>query len=319
MKKKITRYKSILTTKEASKKILLNSFASITATGSLPIMPILDSITLNNGQMVDFIPQGLCLIEEDILLSAYPKCRRHIFGFLNKNKCDDDLFAIIVRTDKSGVVKHIWQLPFDSHVGGICFDKENIWVCSGGHKITAFSYKKIVELEKNNSESCVDVSSALVYEFETGGRTSFCAWNSLDSRLWTGSYSNPPAYDVEAKAFAYDVDANVTSHNQKEEISIIPKVQGMCFFRYKGEDYAALSQSGSSLFVYTYKDFIEQRLDDFIMNISMPAMLEQIEEKEGELYLLFESTGRHYRKWYMPVVDRIWKLNVGKLIEKNEI
>jgi len=258
-----------------------------------------------DGMRDDFVPQGLVLLDDCYLISAYAGGK------------GEDHNSVIYVCDMKGEMLGVWQLPFSSHVGGLAFDGENLWVCSGGSRLMSFDLSKCFELMKVSEAACTDISSAAVEEVETDSRTSFCTY--YEGMLWTGSFSDPPKYDCEAVSFAYKTDEREGSKLIARHSHEIPKrIQGMCFFKMDGRQYAALAKGGSTLLIYECEDYECPICSNNVIALKLPCMLEQIQERDGKLYMLFESSAKKYAKVFRRIVSRLCVVDLKHLLGKQE-
>lgn len=217
--------------------------------------------------------QGICMTDDYLLISSYsggnPGCI-HIF-----EKAGGAYLATLGVNRKS-------------HLGGLAFDGENVWVCHSESKSLGripYSYIRQVALQKPRSV----VESALEFEECRVSNTPSCiAYH--DGKLWVATHTKV----FSSRMTAYQVTED--GLRPTESYRIPDKVQGIAF---DGEGRVYLSssygrKSSSYLKVYESADEMDKKPGRPAARVEMPPCSEEIDMDAGRVYVLFESAGEKY-------------------------
>ena len=263
-------------------------------------------------------PQGLCVTEKYLLVSAY--CHTHSHNSV--------IYVIDKYTKK--YVKEV-VLNGKKHVGGLAYDTKHhmIWVSTGysGHaEVSAFSLEALFsyDLEKEKAPIAYEKE----YQLYTLERDSFMTY--ADGYLYIGHFalqetSVVQKFKINEKG-GLKVQPGLEMGIEQdiaipEDIKQIPaRIQGIALY----EDKVILTQSygwsPSRLYVYEYSDFMHQTESEYLINqIDMPQKLEQVYIDGNDLYVLFESAAYAYRAQPLPKVDRICKLRLDKVLKSERM
>ena len=259
-------------------------------------------------------PQGLCITDEYILVSAYCHTGTHNSVIYVIDMMTGDFIKEIVLKNKN-------------HVGGLAFDTRHrmVWV-STSHKgraaASAFSLKNLKSYDLDKMKEPIAYTHD--YDLFTLEKDSFMTF--YEGYLYIGHFSLKENSVVQK--FKIGVNGGLQTENGAtlgvdkdiaipEEIKAIPKqIQGFAIYK----DKAILTQSygikSSNLFVHNYSDIMYQTGTKYTINkVVMPQKLEQIYIDGDDLYVLFESAAFSYRAQPLPKVDRICKLDLGEIIK----
>ena len=240
------------------------------------------------GLNSSMIPQGMCDTGEYILISAYDKNK-------DKNSC-----IYVVKKSTGKLIKTVYLYDSKSHVGGLAYDGNHIWV-GNGKELTV---SKILLSSIRNAKDGAFVQCDK-YEIKTGNVQNVVAdfVTYSDSILWVGQFKKKNNTYI----YGYDI-SQVNSLNleltERYRIKIPKQMQGMAFDKL---NRIILSQScgrnnSSKIYVYDKPDYILQEnihtteLVDPIKIIIAPPGSENIFVGSDELlYILFESGADFYR------------------------
>lgn len=222
-------------------------------------------------------PQGICLTDEYVLITSYSE----------EEDCLGELMVFDIDTGE-----YLLTLGMDSlsHLGGIAFDGENVWVCnSNNNTIERISYDFIELMASENKKEFVDATEVVdVYNVKNkpscityyGGRL----WIATHTMIW------------DSKVVAYYYNSNLNELKPLNKYKIPSKVQGISFDR-EGHVYLSTSYGRNiSSYLKIYSSLIEMSSNpgepDKI--IEMPPGSEEIDVQDDGLYVLFESAGEKY-------------------------
>ena len=225
----------------------------------------------------DICPQGVCLTEEFIMLTAY--------------SADTSYLGEIMIFDRSNCqYLATFGLSSKSHLGGLTYDGENVWICSSSNdSIMRISYDFIELMAWKNTGGVID-ARGLVDVYSVSNTPSCITW--YDGRLWVGTHNI--LFDAEVFSYYYN-----DKTNQLETLSsfaIPAQVQGIAFSE-DGKVYVSTSygrKRSSYLKVYDSVEKMAADTGNPKSTIEMPPCSEEICYEDGKLYILFESAGMKY-------------------------
>lgn len=222
-------------------------------------------------------PQGMCLTDEFVLITSY-------------SAEDDCMGELMVFDRESGDYLVTLGMDVNSHLGGITFDGENVWVCNSYEQtIERISYDFIQLMAYQNTGEVVDARE-VVDEYEVDNTPSCITY--YGGRLWVATHR----IVMNSEVFAYHFN---TSENELEELSsfnIPSKVQGMAFDE-SGGIYLSCSygrNQSSYLFYYNSVSDMSTRPKSPDVKVELPPCSEEIDISSDTLYVLFESAGEKY-------------------------
>ncbi len=223
-------------------------------------------------------PQGICLTEDYILISSYPADSEEVPGCLY-------IFDI-----KDGSYLTTLGMKVGSHLGGITYDGENVWVChSDNNTIQRLSYKYIQTLVRWDIQSTIDISKH-IEAYEVSNKPSCITY--YDGELYVATTTK--IFQSVMVTYSYDSESDTLEEGFSYRIP--SRVQGLAFDD-KGHVYYSTSYGrtcSSYLKVYERPVMIHETLGSPIMVVEMPPCSEEIEFVNGDLYVLFESAGFKY-------------------------
>lgn len=220
-------------------------------------------------------PQGICLTKEFLLVSAYSGERGKLGCIHVFDRASGDYLASL------GLKKY-------SHLGGLAFDGNNIWVChSESSTLERIPYQFITQIASIMPQAVVDCTS-LFEEYHVSNVPSCIAY--YEGFLWVATHTR----FLNSRMAAYKMTEQ--GLRQVKSCRIPDKVQGIAFDK-DGRVYLSSSYGrtkSSYLKVYDSVDKLNEKPGKPEIKIEMPPCAEEIDFSDGQLYVLFESAGEKY-------------------------
>ena len=223
------------------------------------------------------IPQGMCFTEEFVLITSYS----------TEEEC---LGSLIVIERETG--EHLVTLGMDkkSHLGGIAFDGNNVWVCNSEKKtLERISYDFIETMAYQNKGGVVDATD-VVDTYPVKNSPSCITY--YGGRLWVATHS----LVFESKMVAYHMNSSTDELEKLSEYKIPSKVQGIAFDE-SGAVYLSTSygrKASSYLKKYASVVSLATSPNKPEVQIEMPPCSEEVDIRDENIYVLFESAGEKY-------------------------
>lgn len=221
-------------------------------------------------------PQGICIAKDYLLITSYSGSR------------DGSLGCIYIFDRENGSYLGALGMKGDSHLGGIAFDGENVWVCHSERRtLECIPYQFIRQIAAIRPRSVVDCS-ALFEEYHVSNTPSCIAYS--DGRLWVATHTKL----LNSRMYSYKVTQN--GLRQTSSCKIPDKVQGIAFDD-DGRVYISASYGrtkSSYLKAYESIDLLNSRPNKPMARVEMPPCSEEIALAGEEIYILFESAGEKY-------------------------
>ena len=247
-------------------------------------------------------PQGICLTDEFVLITSY-------------STEDDCMGELMVFDRKTGAYMVTLGMDENSHLGGIAYDGENVWVCNSyEHCIERISYDFIELMAYQNTGDVVDARD-VVDEFPVKNTPSCITW--YGGRLWVATHT----LVVNSRMVAYYLDKSADKLVALSDYKIPSKVQGVAFGD-SGKVYLSTSYGrNESSYLYCYDSVTAMATHPKRpqVKVEMPPASEELDVNDDTLYILFESAGEKYYegtdgkgKSLFPL-DKILKIPVSKL------
>lgn len=221
-------------------------------------------------------PQGICTTGEYLLVSSYSAGKKGSLG------------GIHVFDQKTGEYLATLGMKESSHLGGITFDGENIWVChSDNSTLECIPYVFVKRIASKKPKEFVDCSK-LFEEFHVSNTPSCITW--YEGKLWVATHTRMwnsvmISYKVTKKGL-----------RQVESYRVPEKVQGIAFDE-KGRVYVSTSYGrtkSSYLRVYVSPDKMSDKPNNPMLKVEMPPCSEELAIVKDDIYVLFESAGEKY-------------------------
>ena len=292
--------------------------AAIDDAGTIPIPGIVSTRTFTEGKGTEsssFVPQGICLADRYILVTAYHSKKKH----------RSVVYAVDMKT--KSLVSTL-TLPNKYHLGGIAFDGKNIWLTGdtsdkydGEPFVQYIKYEDFVRMiEKPAYDVGKDEMSAPVY---IKNKPSFLECDN--GILWVGTYIGKESskkgimngYRIsegengpELNTFMYSVITGIDSSAQGADIKDN--------YLYVSSSYAGAMGSVRSSFITKYK-FAEAKKGNKDLNVEkkevkrveVPKMNEEIVVTDSGMIINFESAADCW-KTVVIATDRL--LSVGNSV-----
>ena len=221
--------------------------------------------------------QGLCFTPELILMTAYAESQ-------------SDKGAMLVFDRETGDYLATLAMREDSHLGGIAYDGENIWVChSNSTTLERISYENILEIATEAPKCTVDVS--LVTGEYRLKNTPSCI-TCYGDRIWVATHTK----FFNSRMISYSYNETEDTLCAVSSYDIPSKVQGIAFDE-KGSVYLSTSygrSNSSYLNVYTSLFSLNNYPNSPAMKVEMPPCAEEIAIADSNVYVIFESASRKY-------------------------
>ena len=221
--------------------------------------------------------QGLCFTPDYILMTAYSE-EKNVPG------------ALMVFDRQSGEYLVTLGMNKESHLGGIAFDGENLWVChSNSTTLERISYQYIQLIANDAPGYCID-ASAISDEYRLKNTPSCITY--YGGRIWVASYNKM----FHSKMYSYSYDPETDSIAMLGSYNIPSKVQGVAFDS-NGSVYLSTSlgrNKSSYLKVYNSLLSLNSYPGNPYVKVEMPPCSEEIAIADNNLYILFESASFKY-------------------------
>lgn len=244
----------------------------------IPGMPSTREDDVANNRITDTsqCPQGICFTDDYLLVSAYSAGRNEKLG------------CIHVFDRETGTYLATLGMKEKSHLGGLTFDGENVWVChSDNNTLECIPYVFVKRIASHAPQSVVDCST-LFEEYHVSNSPSCITW--YDGKIWVATHTKI----LNSRMIAYKVTRN--GLRQVESYRIPDKVQGVTFDE-KGKVYISTSygrKNSSYIKVYASVEDLNDKPNQPMAKVEMPPCSEEIDLVGDELYVLFESASEKY-------------------------
>ena len=222
-------------------------------------------------------PQGICITEDYVLITSYSE----------EEDCMGELMVFDITT---GEYLLTFGMDSLSHLGGITYDGENVWVCnSNNNSVERISYDFIQLMATENPKEFVDATEVVdVYKVKNkpscityyGGRL----WIATHTLLW------------KSNMFAYYYNSESNELEALNKYRIPAKVQGVTFDG-NGKVYLSTSYGrncSSYLKIYSSLINLSSEPGKPEKEIEMPPGSEEIDIRDETVYVLFETAGEKY-------------------------
>lgn len=231
---------------------------------------------------IDFLsdeefPQGLCITDEYVFISTYSESKER----LGELKIFDRM---------SGV--HLISLGVDenSHLGGVAYDGEYIWICNSYKKtLERISYEFIKQMILDNLGAQIDVRNQVeVYKIKN--RPSSVSFYKGYLMVASHSISGP------GNMIGYVYNQEKDTLEAVLSFQIPQKVQGVTFTE-QGEVIVSASYGRrSSSYIKIYNSLLAMNHDvkNYKECIELPPCSEGVFYWDKNIYVLFESAAKKY-------------------------
>lgn len=260
------------------------------------------SAKINVPLMDDFVPQGLVVVNNNILITGYYDSKENSKCYVLNNK---------------GEVINIVELDTNSHVGAIAYDKLNdlIWIPDNAGILNAYNRKDFFEKSNVSAKYQFMGNSEELIDFKNAKDKHIAYLYVDDNYLYFGNFLVNNSCIV--KKYEIRVDGNLVDLKYVNSFTLPSQTQGLTFVEHDNKKYMLISRSygrcnPSQIYVYNYDEVITDYNGLEIKRLDYPPMLEQISVDKSHLYLLFESGATKYE-------NGIERMRVIPIINVNEV
>lgn len=261
-------------------------------------------------------PQGVTIADRYLLISAY--CHDH----------EHNSVLYVLDKDSHNYLKTI-VLQGQLHVGGVTYDPiaKNIWVCSSYDdraEIVAIPLKTMESYEFEEERLTINYTQQV--ELPQLNRASVITYH--DKMIYVGYFNEQQEGKLEAyqldetgqmigkPAFEHTIRTTIDLDKSSLNDEVVRELQGIAFYKEKlliTQSYGASVDSKLLIFDYKkeQKEFLDKELSQMY---ELPAHAEQLSEKDGQVYLIFESAAKPYRLVEKTWVDRVLTLDIKKML-----
>lgn len=221
--------------------------------------------------------QGLCFTPDYILMTSYAES-------------DTVPGTLMIFDRQSGAYIVSLAMKVNSHLGGVTYDGENIWIChSEQNTLERIDYKFVQRIAESGANYCVDVSG-ISTEYKIKNSPSCIAY--YGERIWVATHTT--VFDGTMISYSYDKSAEQLI--PLGEYAIPKEVQGIAFDN-EGSVYFSTSygrKNSSYLKAYNSLLALTQNLNEPAAIVEMPPCSEEVAYVDGSLVVLFESASEKY-------------------------
>ena len=273
-------YKTRMVQEESNQKVLKECEYSFWDELEIPGMPQTRESDYLNHYITQATQcmQGLCFTPEYILMTSYAESDT-VPGTL----------MIFDRETREFLIS--LSMKVNSHLGGVTYDGENIWICHSEQKtLERISYSLVQRIVESGADYCVDVSG-ISMEYQINNTPSCIAY--YGDRIWVATHST--MFHGTMVAYCYEEESDMLI--EMAEYKVPQKVQGVAFDDEDGTIYFSTSygrKNSSYLMAYTSLFALMQDLDNPSMEVEMPPCSEGVAYEDGALMVLFESASEKY-------------------------
>ena len=284
-------------------KLFYNDFSLIS--DEFCAVPGLENTSVAGKNCSTMTPQGLCVTEDYIFISAYCAAEKYIkeleenkdYGSnadnLESEKSHKTHNSVIYILDRESgeYIKNI-VLPDSNHVGGLATDGKVIYIAKSSDKqVSIITLKSIEKALKTKSQS---VKVSYDYTVDCGCTASFVTY--FDNKLWVGIFNEES--NGALKGFA--IDKKTYKLTEKLTVEIPAKANGACFTELDGEVCLAVSTSYgrknvSQLYLCAVSDYgTKNMLVTEKAKYILPPLAQNICIFDGKVYSVYESAATCY-------------------------
>lgn len=277
-------------------------------------------------------PQGLCVTDDFILISAYCNIKNYKSDLEDNLRFGDNEEKLEAEKDhkKHNSVIYIIDritgeyiknivLPDTNHVGGLCTDGKNIYVAkSTDAQISVITFDQLELVLATKSKS---VKIDYAYTVSCGCTASFVTY--YDGLLWVGVFNEKDSGEMNA----FYVNKKDFTLSQKLSIEIPSKANGASFTEIDGDVCLSVNSSygrknPSTLYLYSVSSYGTNEMQLHRKDIYiLPPTIQNSCIFDGKYYHMYESAATCYSlvdsvfdiKSTVCSVDRVCISDVEKL------
>lgn len=221
--------------------------------------------------------QGLCFTPEYILMTSYAES-------------DTVPGTLMIFDRETGEYLISLAMKVKSHLGGVTYDGENIWIChSEQNTLERIDYSYVQRIVESGANYCVDVSG-ISAEYRIENSPSCIAY--YGDRIWVATHTT--VFDGTMVSYSYDKSVDMLI--PLADYQIPKKVQGVAFDE-EGSIYFSTSygrKNSSYIKAYDSLLMMERNLKQPALEVEMPPCSEEVVFMDGVLVVLFESASEKY-------------------------
>jgi len=271
---------------------------------SIPGMPstrekdYMENIISSSNQCL----QGICFTPELLLITSYSSNKK-------------ELGSLMLFDKESGAYLATLGMKKGSHLGGIAFDGENVWIChSNSNTLERISYEYILKIAQDAPGYCID-ASALSDEYALENVPSCITF--YGGRIWVATHTRI----FESQMLSYRYDSEKDTLTALSSYRIPNKVQGVDFDE-NGAVYLSTSygrNNSSYLKVYSSLLALNRKPNNPSMKVEMPPCSEEVAISGNSIYVLFESASEKYLEGTDGIgktaspIDKVLEVNVASI------
>lgn len=222
-------------------------------------------------------PQGICLTDDYLLVTAYAEQ-------------EDALGKVFVYDVNTGEYLVTLAMDANSHMGGIAFDGENIWICNSSQMaIERLSYEMVSIAVAFHEGKIVDVRN-MVEQYKVDVIPSSVTFH--DGKLWVAAHTK----FTSSQMVSYSFQMQSKTLKLVDSYTIPSKVQGITFSENDELFFSTSYGRNNSSYIRKYSSIeaLEKGVKNYSELIELPPCSEGICFKSGKLYVVFESAGEKY-------------------------
>lgn len=293
------------------------------------IIPGLDKTNIQNEKVCSgMIPQGICVAEEYLIISAYDKSHEVTKKSLHKSKDQQKSVLYVMDVENKQYLTTI-TLNTKCHVGALAYnpDDEIVYIADSDNGVVQrISLERIKACVNSGNDAGEDVLEFDDGAIDTKGHVpSFLAY--YQEHLYVGQFARMNLFEIFSNQMVvFDRDGNMI---EQDTIALPYYAQGVAFADWRDETYMLVSASYGRKRPATLYVYLMESQDDGSMQhkskvgeIACPNMSEDIDIQGDNIYTCYESASNFYRLSLdnhgqsNNVVDRIMVSSVKKTIAK---
>ncbi len=284
-------------------KLFYSDFAMISDT-ACPI-PGLENTVVAGENCSTMTPQGLCVTEDYIFISAYCNAKKYIAELkenadygknsdkleVEENHSTHNSVIYIIDRESGEYIKNM-VLPDTNHVGGLATDGENIFIAkSTDAQISVISLKTVQKVVETKSMS---VEVDYEYIVDCGCTASFVTY--YNDLLWVGVFNE----NDKGKLNAFSVDAKSFELSEVTFVEIPAKANGASFTEINGEICLNVNSSYgrkniSHIYLYSVSNYGTKQMAITLKDTyNAPPTVQNSCIYDSKVYFIYESAATCY-------------------------
>ncbi len=270
--------------------------------GNSYVIPGIDKTNIRNEEVCSgMIPQGLCVTEEYLIISAYDKSYKVTNASAQITTTQQKSVLYVMDVESKQYLTTI-TLDTECHVGALAYNEDDqlIYVADSANGVVQrLSLDKIVECVETGNDTKEDIMKFDQGAIDTQGFVpSFLAY--YDEHLYVGQFARYRWDEKDDNEMAvFQRDGTLL---KQDTITIPYYAQGVAFSTWKNKTYMLISASygrnnPAKLHVYLMDNAKDGSLftKTKIGKITCPNMSEDIDIQGDSIYTCYESASNFYR------------------------